>query len=292
MTGFGSISKEIEVAGGQSAMILIEIKSLNSRFLEINSKICSSLSSLEIPLSVLAKKRLLRGKIFMAVKFVGSDPFEKIFLSSKTVKNYIDPIKILKKELNIAGELSISDIFSLPNIFQPERTEISEKDQERILDAADEAIENLLKSRQREGTSIKKDLIKIFESCQKSLDELKNIFNKFMESKKDEIKELIKEAKDGNQESENKIGEFYDFINKIDINEEIVRFENHLNSAKKFILDESSIEKGKRFEFLQQELYREINTMGAKCSNSEIGSIAVDLKVELEKVREQVQNAV
>jgi uncharacterized protein (TIGR00255 family) len=292
MTGFGSVSKEIEFTGGKSSTLSIEIKSLNSRFLEINSKICSSLSSLEIPISALAKKRLLRGKIFVLVKFIGNDPFEEILLSSKTVKNYIDPIRALKKELNIAGELSISDIFSLPNIFQTERTEISKMDKETILVVADEAIENLLGSRRKEGESIEKDLVKIFEFCQKRLSCLKNLFDKFMTQKKDELKELIKKVNDGDQESESKIGECYDLINKIDINEEIVRFENHLSFAKTFIRDDSSIEKGKRFEFLQQELYREINTIGAKCSNSEISAIAVDLKVELEKIREQVQNSV
>ena len=108
---------------------------------------------------------------------------------------------------------------------------------------------------------------------------------------KGEVKKVLARIQKGDSEADSQLSELYDLINKIDIHEEIVRFRSHLNSTKK-LLSSRQLEKGKRFEFILQELGREVNTIAAKCSHVEISAVAVDLKVELEKVREQVQNIV
>ena len=112
-----------------------------------------------------------------------------------------------------------------------------------------------------------------------------------MKQQKEHVKKILARIQKGDPEAEKQLGEQYELINKIDIHEEIVRFKSHLNSTKK-LLTSKQAEKGKRFEFIMQELGRAVNTIAAKCSNFEISSVAVDLKVELEKVREQIQNIV
>ena len=293
MTGFSSYTAvQALKKGGEKTSITVEIKSLNSRFFEITCKLPSSLSFLEIPITNHLKQKLVRGRVFLSIKVGGgSEVFERVVPVSKIVKDYLDASKELKKKFKISGDLSISDVVGLGNVFSFEREKVGKNFEAFVLKTVEQSTDKLIATRKSEGSRLQKDLKQRFDSCNKHIDNIKKIFTVFMKKKKDEIKDLMLLVDKGDVGAEQSLGEAYEVLNKIDVHEELVRFKSHLNGAKK-VFASKSLEKGKRFEFTLQELSREINTIAAKCSHFEISSAAVDVKVELEKVREQVQNIV
>lgn len=292
MTGFSSHTAVISVKGAEKISVSIDIKSLNSRFFELTSKLPSSLSFLEIPISNYLKKKLIRGRVFLSIKVGGGgDAFEKVLPANKVVKGYIDAIGTLKKKFKLQGDVTVSDIVMLPNAFSFEREKVGKAFETAMLKAIEKATTQLLASRKTEGSTLEKDLKKRIDLCTKHMTEIKKFFKAFMKVKKEEIKNLIILSDNGDVGAEKQLVDCYEFLNKIDINEEIVRFQSHIKNAKKVLLSKD-LEKGKRLEFTLQELSREINTIAAKCSHFDISSVAVDVKVELEKIREQVQNFV
>jgi uncharacterized protein (TIGR00255 family) len=293
MTGFSShTAVKALKKGGEKASITVEIKSLNSRFFELICKLPSSLSFLEIPITNHLKQKLVRGRVFLSIKVGGSgEVFERVAPVPKIVKDYLDSAKTLKKKFKISGDLSISDVVALDNVFSFEREKVGKNFETFALKTVEQATDKLIATRKSEGTRLQKDLKQRIDSCGKHIETIKKIFTVFMTNKKDEIKDLMLLVDKGDVGAAQSLGEAYEFLNKIDVHEEIVRFKSHLNGAKK-IFASKSLEKGKRFEFTLQELSREINTIAAKCSHFDISAVAVDVKVELEKVREQVQNIV
>lgn len=292
MTGFSSQTSVLSIRGREKTSVVVEIKSLNSRFFEATCKLPSSLNFLEIPLVNELKQKLLRGRVFVSVRVGGNgDVFEKVTLGEKIVKEYLAAAKKLKKKHKVSGDLEVADLVGLPSVFSFEREPVGKSFETSIMKIIRQAIDKLISTRKVEGRRLSSDLKKRFDLCNKHIDSIKKLFDVFMKKKKEEVKNLLILAKNGDQEAERQVSDCYDLINKIDINEEIVRFKSHLKNAKKLLTIKQQ-EKGKRFEFNLQELSREINTIAAKCSNFNISSLAVDVKVELEKVREQVQNIV
>lgn len=292
MTGFSSHSAILSTKGEEKVSVSVEIKSLNSRFFELNCKLPSSLSFLEIPISNLIKQKLMRGRVFILIKIGGTgEVLEKVVPVVNIVKDYLDATKKLKSKLHIKGDVTISDIISLDNVFSFEREKVGKNFENAVLKIVSTAVDKLIASRKTEGLCLQRDLKTRFDLCSSHIEKIKEIFNLFMKKTKEEIKNLMILSKSGDVEAEQKLVERCELINKIDIHEEIIRFQSHLKNAKKVLISKK-IEKGKRLEFTLQELSREINTIAAKCSNFDISSVAVDIKVELEKVREQVQNFV
>jgi len=304
MTGFGSKTVSLPVKKGaehqlgaerrrgEEMSLVVEIKSLNSRFFESVCKMPSSLGFLEIPIVNLIKEKLIRGRVFIFVKMSGNGGyFERVVPVTKIIKDYFDAVKKVKKDFSIKGDLQISDIVTLPNAFSFDQEEVGKSVEQAILKVVGQVVEQVIKTRAAEGDRLQKDLEKRFVMCKTFIDKIKKLFDEFMKEKKAEAEELLVKSKSGDQEAEKQLTECYELLNKIDVHEEIVRFNSHLNSVEKLLQSKES-EKGKRFDFTLQELGREINTIAAKCSNFGISSVAVDVKVELEKVREQVQNIV
>jgi len=293
MTGFASKTSSIKVTKGDKISIYVEIKSINSRFFEASCKLPNVFSALEIPIINKLKTKLLRGRIFVFIKISEEEgAMSKVVPSTKLLQDYLDALNNIKKTFKLEGELTVTDVLNIPNIFSFQSIEFDSKTEKIILENVDEIIEKLIKSRNLEGIELKKDLEKRFDICTKKMMSLKKRFNSFVKEKRDALS-LIQQAyqKSADEESKLKLDEIYSLLNKIDVHEEITRFESHLKNTKKIIKD-MDIEKGKRLDFVLQELLRESNTILAKCSDFEISTLAVDIKVELEKVREQVQNIV
>ena len=207
------------------------------------------------------------------------------------MEEYLSAIEKIKNRFKIKGDLVISDILKLPNVLISEKSEISQKTEEELLQIIKNITDHLIESRTSEGENLKKDLDKRFSICSQKMDQIKILFNKLMKKQKESIKKTVILSKNGDEEAKLKLDELYSTLNKIDIHEEIIRFKSHLESIKKVMKDDF-VEKGKRMDFILQELVRESNTVLAKCSSFDISSISVDVKVELEKAREQTQNLV
>ena len=293
MTGFAGKTEILKLSKGEQVSLFIELKTINSRFFEVTAKLPSALNSLEIKITNKLKDKLLRGRVFLSVRILENDgALLRVTPSIKLLEEYLSALSDIKKRFKISGDLTISDVLNLPNIFSSQPVEFDTKAQNAVLKIVDDAIDELLNSRSVEGTQLKKDLDKRFDICGKKIAVIKKRFDAFVKEKKDEMKTiLVVHQKTGDEESKLKLDEIYSLLNKIDVHEEIVRFESHLKNAKKIIKD-SDVEKGKRLDFVLQELLRESNTILAKCSDFEISTLSVDIKVELEKVREQAQNIV
>lgn len=292
MTGYASQAVEVKTSLSGLVRMVVEIKSINGRFFEAVCKLPSALSSLEVDIITMLQKKLLRGRVYVTIKMENeAESFAPIRPSLKNIQEYLDAAEDIKKQFKVSGTLSLSDIFHLPHVFIVERADLGSREQKAIFAAVDQVADQLAVVRQEEGKRLLRDFVKRFQVCKKRIGEVTKKFERLVLDVKKEIDHNLVLSEKGGEVVRIKLEELYATLNKIDIHEEITRFSSHLENVESLIKD-SSVEKGKRLDFVLQELLRETNTIMAKCSNFDISSSSVDIKVELEKAREQIQNIV
>ncbi|MBD3231232.1 YicC family protein [Candidatus Dependentiae bacterium] len=292
MTGYGSKTVVLPVKKGNRLSIFIEIKSINSRFFESICKLPYFLNAFELEINQNLKRKLIRGRVYLTVRAIeGAGILEKVNLSLKLVDEYLNAANLIKKKFNIPGNLNVSNIFDLPNILISEKEDVNSKFIKDIIKNIEIVADQVIESRQNEGKALQQDLEKRFTICASKINKIKILFKKLMEEQKNLISKILAQKEDDEEIENGKLEDLYSTLNKIDIHEEITRFNSHLTAIKEVIKDKN-VENGKRIDFILQELVRESNTILAKCSNYNISSIVVDIKVELEKAREQSQNVV
>ena len=279
MTGYGSTSLNI-----QDFEINIELKSLNSRYFDSKISIPSSLSSIELEVNNILKKKLFRGKVDLNIKFMGLKN-ESISFNEKVIKNYIDD---LNKISDFDSSQILKSVLSLPNSIEKGRIDLDNQELNKIFEAVQFVIEETISFRTKEGNNILKDIKNNIEI----LENFSEIIEKNSQAHKISIKnDLEKKAKSIN--IENDYGRFeqelFYYLEKMDINEEIIRLRSHFKFFSELINNEHN-EKGKKLGFICQEIGREINTIGSKCNNSIIQNSVVEMKSSLEKIREQTLN--
>ena len=290
MTGFSSKSISLRLPKLGKISLSIEMKAVNSRFFEVVCKLPNALSCLEIKIVNQLQKKLLRGRAYLTIRFAeDNEAFEEVRPSLKLVEGYLAASQKIKKLYKIKGDLSIQDFFQLPNIFVAGKETLTSDEEKIVLNAVMDAADQLMATRQEEGDSLGIDLQKRFVLCDEKIKEIKKQFDRLMKSLKQEIDSKLAIVENGDDVIKGQLEDLYVTLNKIDIHEEITRFKSHLKSSNA-LLKNKQIDKGRRFDFILQELLREINTIMAKCSSYDISSVGVDIKVELEKAREQVQN--
>lgn len=297
MTGF--VSKTIELPiKNETVSVTINLKSLNSRFFEATCKMPHALAHLEHGITKKLKTKLRRGSSYCTIYLSSLTPLSgHIHPSLKVVGDYLKSIKKIQSEFgdkyHLEKEISIKDILPLPHVFEQHEESLNQKTSAQLLHEIDILIDDLLVERRKEGTALRKDLelrIKTIKEVFTKLEKrtkaaLKERKQKLLENANTIIKNSSTEAKDHQMQL------VYSQLDKMDIHEEIVRFKNHIKSLQKCI-ENKITEKGKKLDFILQELFREINTIAAKCSDSELSNCAIAIKVELEKSREQAQNIV
>ncbi len=292
MTGYSCKAASIDVPGVGKISLSIEMKSVNTRFFEVVCKMPSVLSSMEINIHHFLQKKLHRGRVYLTVRFAeDNEAFESITPSLKSVDGYLRAAETIKERFGVSGDLTLSDIFQQPNVFVTVRSELNEAEEKVIFDIVEQAAQGLMEARLEEGTSLFDDLKKRFTLCDQKIQEVHKFSEKLLASVKKKIDEKLALAEKGDELAKLQLEDLYATLNKIDVHEEITRFKSHLKRVEA-LFQRDKMEKGKRLDFILQELLRETNTTMAKCSNYDISSICVDIKVELEKAREQVQNIV
>lgn len=292
MTGYANGTVLLKTKNGNFSLE-IEIKTINSRYYEALCKLPPSFSFLEIKIINLLQEKLIRGRTYLTLRFVdGNEAFEALTPSMKIIEGYLNSSKIIKDKFLLQGELTVKDIITLPNVFVQQKSELSENEQNNFFVGLNELIDKLVKSREAEGIRLEKDLEFRFESCGEKIIEIEKNFKLAVDAQKHLIDKQIKLTQNGDDLAKKQLDELMIGLNKMDIQEEITRFNSHLKSVRNIFANKTVIEKGKHLDFILQELLREINTLMAKCPNFNISSIAVDVKVELEKAREQIQNIV
>lgn len=293
MTGFSTKNIVLELSPTSTVHVTLTLKSLNSRFFEANCKLPYVFSDLETELIKRFKARLHRGSIFFTIH-VGSTNMLATHITPviPLVKGYLDAVKEIKKKLKVPGTLTIKELVRLPNIFEVHEESLQPETRTQLLEAVEGLINELLKLRAHEGQDILRDIESRLNTVQSYFSSLETKASELFERRKEEITQLLRTNNPTTNDTEPSTNlAIYTALDKIDIHEEITRFKSHL-TALIAILHASGEEKGKKIDFTLQELFREINTITAKCCDALISRLAINIKVELEKIREQVQNIV
>ena len=279
MTGFGSASFKID-----ELEIEIEIKTLNSKYLDSKVLLPNVISVYELELNKLLKDNLIRGKVDLRIKF--SDIVnESVKFNKEVISKYINK---LKEVSNFDESQLLKTVLTLPNSIKEEENIIQDNLEKRIFECVNKVINQVVKFREIEGSNIKNDLLdnlaKI-DSFKVNLERIsKDHRARVEEDLKSKIDNLNVELDYGRLEQE-----LFYYLEKIDINEEIVRLNSHLKFFSD-VLNNNEVEKGKKLGFICQEIGREINTIGSKANNSSIQSNVVEMKTLLEKLKEQSLN--
>jgi len=278
MTGFGKEEKLIN-----NYNVVIEIRSLNSKTLDLNLKIDDSLSFIDEYLRKSINQKIIRGKIDMSVTINNSNKGLVIPFNKKKVKEYI---KELKKDFDINESQIISDLL-ISEKFQDLEIKLNKNDIKKIKSMVDRSIEKLNNYRIKEGKAIVKDLKKSISRIDSYIKEINSIESSRIRNKKNKIKTYLEELENKFDKSRLEQEIIY-YIEKLDINEEIIRLKNHL----KFFISEINSEyaQGKKLSFISQEIGREINTIGSKANNFKIQSMVVNMKEENEKIKQNIFN--
>ena len=280
MTGFGKASLQLP-----TKKITVEIKSLNSKGLDLNTRMPSVFREMELGLRNQLSQRLERGKIDFSlyIEVTGEETSSKINVA--IVKAYINQLKAV---LPNADETELMKMaVRMPDVLKTERDEIDENEWKNIQTVVDEALQNILNFRRDEGVSLEKEFLHRIANIMRLMDEALAFDKERIETIKTRLRSAIDEIKvtvDENRFEQELI--FY--LEKYDITEEKVRLENHLNYFIETIAGTEA--NGRKLGFITQEMGREINTMGSKSNHTEMQKIVVMMKDELEKIKEQVLN--
>ena len=282
MTGFGKSKVELS-----SSIINVEIRSLNSKYFDLSAKIPTAFKEKELELKRFLNEKLARGKIEILIQSEAlSTPF-KYSVNTQKVKDYHEAIKQLSKELKLSNSHTLSTILKMPDSLIKEEQKIDEEKWSEIFEAVKEAVKSLTKSRDVEGSNLEKDLLKRIENIEIYLKEIIPFSSQRIEKVKENLRNKIEQASldlDSNRLEQ----ELIYYLEKQDINEEIVRLESHLA----YFLSTLKISepKGKKLGFICQEIGREINTIGSKSSDAKMQKVIINMKDELEKIKEQLLN--
>ena len=286
MTGYGSAEGLFE-----KYKITVEVKTVNNRYLDTNIRLYKQYSFLEEVARECIARHVNRGKVDMFIQFesIGIDEV-KVTLNEGVALGFKDAVDKLSEVTGIQNNASISSYFHFPDMFTIEK---EEKDKEQISNDAKKVIEDALcdltSNRAREGERLKNFFDESILCIKDILSVIKERSPLTVDEYKTRIKERIEEILSGVQVDETRLlTEVGIFADKVNITEEIIRFESHLKEYAHLL--ESSTPVGRKLDFIIQELNRESNTMGSKCNDYIISKSVVDLKSEIEKLREQVQN--
>lgn len=284
MTGFG----KSEVTIGE-LQINIEVKSLNSKFLDLSLKLPSSLKNLDLSIRSFVKEILKRGKIEVMIYYEKKEASKKNFINKEQLINYYNQLREVSNELKLKIDSDlIGYALKLPEVVQHQKDTIEEDSNGEVLNAIKEACKDLNSFREKEGDALNKELNKYVISILESLKEINQYEKERLPKVRDKLKKAIDELNLKSQIDEKRLEqELIFYSEKLDLTEEKVRLKEHCNH---FIDSTKELNSGKKLGFISQEMGREINTLGSKANNISIQKIVVSMKDELEKIKEQVLN--
>jgi uncharacterized protein (TIGR00255 family) len=280
MTGFGKATLQLP-----TKKITVEIKSLNSKGLDLNTRMPSVFREMELGLRNQLSQRLERGKIDFSlyVEVTGEETSSKI--NVPIVKGYIAQMKAVIPNADETELMKMA--VRMPDALKTERDEIDENEWKQIQTVIDEALENMVQFRKDEGVSLEKEFLHRIANIMTLMNNAVSYDGERVTTVKTRLRTALDELK-ANVDENRFEQELIFYLEKYDITEEKVRLENHLNY---FIETLAGTEaNGRKLGFITQEMGREINTMGSKSNHAEMQKLVVMMKDELEKIKEQVLN--
>ena len=293
MTGFVNTTITVNRTPGETVQLNVMLKSLNARFFEVTCKIPFAITHLETDMIKCLRKILLRGTIYLTITTVSGNLRTTAAPAYHVIANYLEALTAIQQRFHITGMLTISDIIQLPNIFELSEELLDEHAKKVIVDSIQLLANELMTIRIAEGKVLQKDITARITTIHTILKELKKQAEVLAHTRQSHLKTqattLIHETAPEIKTQQLQILQAQ--LDKCDVSEELVRFTAHLENLT-LILNDPEIETGKKIDFTVQELFREINTLAAKSNDAPMSSMAIAIKVELEKIREQTQNIV
>lgn len=283
MTGYGKGTKEVD-----GKKIIVEIRSLNGKGLDMSVRMPSVYRSLEMDLRNAVSKSLIRGKVEVSVNVESEMAKSETSIDKTMFKYYFNQLKEVSDELgmNLNDQSIVASILKMPDVMQSTKLEVNETQNEALFEALNEAITAINSFRAQEGEVMIADLLERISL----IEGYKNEVSKYEQVRIETVKNRITEGLNSlnvEYDSSRLEQEMIFYIEKLDITEEKVRLQNHLNYFREVTKEDNP---GKKLGFICQEIGREINTTGSKSNHSEMQKIVVRMKDELEKIKEQCLN--
>lgn len=287
MTGFGRTSRTIA-----DKTLVVEIRSLNSKFTDMRFKFPPSFRERELELRRIITDRVERGKIDVLVEMKAMSAEEGQGINHTLFRRYHRELAALAAELSLPTGDMMQAILRIPNVVSSEEEPISDQEWERILEVVQEALEHFDNFRRTEGAVLSRDLQTRSENILRLLTQVPAFEAGRIERVRQRLSQNLEEFLGKENVDENRFEqEVLFYIEKMDITEEKVRLEQHCKYFIEQLLNKETLN-GRKLSFISQEMGREINTLGAKAYSADIQRLVVDMKDELEKIKEQVANLV
>ncbi len=276
MTGFGSSANDD---------FTVEIRSLNHRHIDISLKLPPFMNQYEVPLRNKLKERFQRGKFDITIA-TNPNKTARLKIDKDLARSIYASLKELKRELDLSEDIRIETLMAYKEILIQEQPEY---DIDSLFSVFSDAVSHLEKMRTKEGSLLQGEIVKRAHQLREMNKKMKSLSNNMVPKWQEKLTERLKLFLDDNNIDNDRIlQETVIMADKLDISEETNRIENHLIQLLETINNDMVI--GKRLDFILQEIGREVNTASYKSSDYSISSLVVDMKTEIEKMREQVQN--
>jgi uncharacterized protein (TIGR00255 family) len=287
MTGFSRHENQNE-----DLTCKVEIRSVNNRFIDINTRLPKSLAPLELPLKKMVKSKCARGSFDISIAIEKNGDSEanlEVAPNLPLATEYLNAFKNIQEGLGLKGEIDINTILSQRDVVKPELKKVEDSSEEIVLQTVDKTLTDLVKMREDEGENLEKDILNQISSI-KALGKLISTKQSItVQEFQDKLKEKIQTLTTGIEIDPARIAQESALLaDRCDVTEELVRLESHLDQFNKLVASHEP--QGRKLEFLTQEINREVNTMGSKTIDLEVSKAVIEMKSCLEKIREQLAN--
>jgi uncharacterized protein (TIGR00255 family) len=286
MTGFG----RCEIAEN-SRKFTVEMKAVNHRYLDVNIKMPKALNFFESAIRSELKNFIARGKVDVFITYEDtSENTQTVRYNRDVAEEYMQYLRQMADDFGLDNDVRVSTLSRFPEVFTMEETGVDEEELWKELQKAiDGAAKMFVESRITEGEHLKCDLIEKLDGMLKLVDFISErspqIISEYRRKLEDKVRELLG---DTTVDESRLLTEVTIFADKVCVDEEIVRLKSHIETTKQTLIEGGSI--GRKLDFIAQEMNREANTILSKANDLEISNCAIELKTEIEKVREQIQN--
>ena len=287
MTSFGRAQGE----EGKGYLFSIEMKSVNNRYLDLNIRMPKFMISLEEEIRKMINTRLNRGKVDVFINYKSYDKASAMpKLNLEVAKGYYNCLNELQKEFNIENDITVSKLANFPEVLTlEEKEENLDEVLKEIKPLIETSLDKMLDMRIREGEKLKEDILIKLDAIEEKVKIIENFAEDLPKTYKQKLEERLSELTKGLNVDEERIAvEVAIFADKVAIDEEVIRLKSHIGQMRKTLNLEEPV--GRKLDFIVQEMNRETNTIGSKANDGEIAKCVIEMKAEIEKIREQIQN--
>ena len=285
MTGYGKSNMSKNLREYQ-----VEIKSVNHRYLDVSVKMPRSLSYLEEEIKKAVSAKVTRGKVDVFITFNNNSlEGRDIKINTEIARMYIKELRNLAESEGIVADIPVTEISKLPDVLTIQNNQDDETIKNELLEVTNEAIENLVGMRKVEGEKIAQDLLVRIQDIEEKVQKISSLSTGLIDEYVVKLKTRIKELLQDQEIDEARLAqEVVIYADKCSIEEEVTRLNSHIYQFRELLNNNEAV--GKKIDFMIQEMNRETNTIGSKANNLEITNEVINMKTQLENIREQVQN--